>query len=216
MFSVSNRSARRAARLLRWATSPARLATRRPWMATGTTIAIKASAASTSASVKPARRRQTRARYLAARAVVAGLVLNLIVQSVGRLHDPERLTVPSLKGKTVDAGGTDGAIRQKMNSGQLAGGARGLRAALHDTDSQILVQCEIHSFPVVIRVSGLQPQAVSPTAGIQPEHGGNALGNCPALAVVRQGEQSERFRILGSPAKKARQRRRDQTGSNRY
>src|ERR1051325_9851607 len=51
--SFSTRSAMRPATALRCPTCPARLATRRPCTATGMTMAMKASAASTSASVKP-------------------------------------------------------------------------------------------------------------------------------------------------------------------
>ena len=52
----------RAATILRWPTSPARLATRKPCIATGMTMAMNSIAASTSTSVKP-RRRRLKARY---------------------------------------------------------------------------------------------------------------------------------------------------------
>src|SRR5262249_46473181 len=80
--SFRTRSAMRAATALRWLTWPARLATRNESTATGMTIAMNASAASTSTSVKPAR----------ARFGLAALshVRDLISQSVCGLGDPDR------------------------------------------------------------------------------------------------------------------------------
>ena len=49
----------RAATILRWPTSPARLAMRSPCIATGMTMAMNSIAASTSASVKARRARLT-------------------------------------------------------------------------------------------------------------------------------------------------------------
>src|SRR5262245_30167720 len=112
----------RAATTLRCPTCPARLATRNPSTATGITMAMKARAASTSASVKA---------WRACLAADAGRIvrLNLIVQAVGVLHDGHASVslVPLVsKYDEVRTGLADETVRRKAKHRCVARGPRGL------------------------------------------------------------------------------------------
>src|SRR5690242_1489690 len=109
-FSTRMRWATRAASPLRSATEPARLAIWRPSMATGITMAMNSNAASTSASVKAARRLAACAGQL-----LFVRVANFIGQVVGRLGQPERSPVAADEAQLLGTGFADGPIRQKAN-----------------------------------------------------------------------------------------------------
>src|SRR5436190_16043528 len=109
--SFNTRSAIRAATALRWPTSPARFAMRSPSTATGMTIAMNASAASTSASVKAAR-----ARLTADHGRVA--CLNLIVQSVRAFRDPNRVARALAKHNLIGTGFADESVGLKADRWQ--------------------------------------------------------------------------------------------------
>src|SRR6478609_10622061 len=104
MLSFKIFSATRAASRLRSANTPARLATRIACKATGITMAMKSSAASTSASVKaltPGPRRDALRR----------LIAHFITQPVCRQADPQRAAIAIHQLKTFRAAGADAAVR---------------------------------------------------------------------------------------------------------
>src|SRR6266446_3697223 len=106
IFSLRIRSATSAASLLRAATSPARLAMLSPSNATGIRMAMKTSAASTSARVKP--------EWL-----LVGASANFIAQVVARLAEPYRVSRSPAQMEQVWTAFIDGSVGQKTDLGQI-------------------------------------------------------------------------------------------------
>src|SRR6266568_5614922 len=205
MCSLSTRSATRAAWSLRWATSPARLAMRKPWTATGMTMAMNISAASTSASVKPALRPllgEGVAVRTRARSVVS--VTNFIAQSVAGLREPERHPITVQQPQGLRAAFGQSAIGQKTNLRQVVvsstgGGAagesgvgEGSRAGNVDVDHfdpKVPIQREVHCLGVALDETGIHFQTVGPLLCIHPQHNRQSFGDRPALALPGEGQK---------------------------
>src|SRR3954462_2259422 len=112
IVSFRTRSATRIASPFRSATWPDRLATFSPCTATGTTMAMKASAARASASVKPAQPRL-------AQRVPDNVGLNFIVQLISALRDPNRFTRVLLDHNALRARLIDKSVRLKSQHRQV-------------------------------------------------------------------------------------------------
>src|SRR5688572_20850711 len=171
LASFSTRSATRAATDFRKPTCPARLAMRSPSTATGITMAINASAASTSTSVNAEAGRP----YLAARdGRVVGL--NFIGQAIGGLHDSNRMIIPLRQCDPFRAGFADKTVGQKTNHWQAARDGHGLLPLAHGRaqdwhrglKAQIFVEDEINGVLVLVKVAGGGFQSVGSSLGVEP------------------------------------------------
>src|SRR3954468_18395284 len=195
--SFKSRSAMRVATSLRWPTCPTRLATRNASIATGITIAMKTSAASTSTSVKPFR--------LAAQYSVVINLLNFIPQPICALADPQHLFFTLTQLNAWRARFRDRAIGQKPDRWQVSynpivlNGANTGNKVLNRRDFrfnfQVFIQIKLYCFIILIQKSGRRPQAVALLLPINPEEHRNTFGDGATLAIFRQGQYPACFRI---------------------
>src|ERR1700722_3880271 len=182
----------RAATILRWPTSPAVLATCNPCKATGMTMAINSSAASTSASVKPERRRDA----------LAAVGLNFIFQMRRCFRDPDLCACSLAQVHVLRAGVADKTVGLKSDFGDRAEMRRGLRPVIGMRQSRGgWGQCDLHAgvhailfrFGLCFRVTRQRLQPVGTVLRVDPEFDRDAFVDGAALSVASQRQKPQRL-----------------------